>query len=306
MSGVSITDLGHDLFLIDAQMHDQPERLACYLFDTPNRVLVECGPSSSIGHLFDALDHAGVDDVAVVAVTHIHLDHAGGAGQFADRFPHATVAVHAAGARHLADPSRLWSSATRIWGEEGTRRLWGPVRPVDPARLLVIDEGDRLPLGAGRSLEIMHTPGHARHHVVFNDSETGGMFVGDAVGIAFPHGHAVQPVTPPPDFDPDQVDTQLRRMAARHPAFLGFAHYGPNRNPLRVIAEARERLWEWVRWVEAHPDADHEQMRRWVRAGYRRRGIPDEVAAVYDANTFWPMQPAGIRHWLHRRQADGG
>jgi glyoxylase-like metal-dependent hydrolase (beta-lactamase superfamily II) len=286
-------------------MHDEEEKLACYLFDTPERVLIECGPSRSLGHLFAALDHLGIDDVATLAVTHIHLDHAGGAGHFAVRFPKAKIAVHTAGVPHLVDPGRLWASATRIWGEDGMMGLWGPMEPIDPQRILALSEGQRIPLGMGRSVEVMATPGHARHHVVFLEDESGAAFVGDAVGIAFPHGHMVQPVTPPPDFDPDLVVTQLHRMAARDPAFLGFAHFGPDEDPQRSLAEAESRLREWVDWVEhaarGGPAALSEAMRRWVLDGYRAQGIDEAVIRIYDENTFWPMQAPGILRWLSRR-----
>ena len=306
---VSVTTLGHDLYLIDAYMHGEAERLACYLFDTPERVLIECGPSVSLGSLFAALDHLGIDDLATLAVTHIHLDHAGGAGQFAARFPGARIAVHPAGARHLADPSRLWSSATRVWGEDHMESLWGPMEPIAEERLLVVDEGDRIPLGRGRSIEVLATPGHAKHHVVYLEDESGGAFVGDAVGVAFPHGHMVQPVTPPPDFDPQLVTAQLRRLADRDPGFLGFAHFGPEREALRALAEAESRLWEWVRWVEtaARSGPQHlaDALRTWVLEGYRADGHGPEVIEQYDRNTFWPMQVTGILHWMARHGAVG-
>ncbi|MFH1103593.1 MAG: MBL fold metallo-hydrolase [Actinomycetota bacterium] len=302
---VVVTDLGHDLYLLDAMMHDEPGRLACYLFDTPNRVLIECGPSRSIPHLYEALAAAGVDDVAVMAVTHIHLDHAGGAGHFAQRFPGATIAVHAAGARHLASPGRLWESATRIYGPDGMERLWGPMEPVAEDRLLVLDEGSHIPLGGGRFVEVMYTPGHARHEVVYFEAETGACMVGDAVGIAFPHAHMVQPVTPPPDFDPRLVTEHLARIADRAPAFLGFAHYGPDPHPGATLTAATRRLWEWVAWVESHAGTTDEDlteaMRPWVLDDYRRQGFSEETIATYDRNTFWPMQVTGIRRWLASR-----
>lgn len=302
MPEVSVTPLGGDLYLIDAFMHDEAERLACYLFDTPNRVLIECGPSRTIGHLYDALASLGVDDVAVMAVTHIHLDHAGGAGHFAGRFPGARIGVHAAGARHLEAPDRLWASAERIYTPQGMLDLWGPMELIDPERLLVLDEGSRIPLGGGRSVEVMYTPGHARHHIVFFEEETGACLIGDSVGLAFPHGHLVHPNTPPPDFDPHLVTEQMHRMAARHPAFLGFAHYGPDRTPAATLAAAEERMWSWVRWVEAAAGGDDAAlvaaMRHWVLDGYRTEGYAPEVIDRYDRNTFWPMQASGIRRWL--------
>ena len=309
MPEISVTDLGNDLYLIDAQMFDEHQRLACYLFDTPERVLIECGPSVSIGHLYDALEYLGIDDVATLAVTHIHLDHAGGAGHFARRFPNARIAVHSAGARHLSSPERLWNSAERIYGEEGMRVMWGPMEPIPEERLLVLDEGDRLPLGGGRGIDILHTPGHAKHHIVYVENESGGAFVGDAVGIAFPHGHMVQPVTPPPDFDPHLVVSNLHRVAERSPRFLGFAHFGADSEPLASLAQAEERLWSWVSWVErAARDGDDESltaaMRDWVLDDYRAQGVTEEVIAEYDRNTYWPMQAAGIARWLDLRSND--
>lgn len=303
MPDVSVTPLGHDLYLIDAYMHDEEHRLACYLFDTPNRVLIECGPSRSIGHLYDALEHVGVEDVAVMAVTHIHLDHAGGAGHFARRFPRAKVGVHAAGARHLVSPGRLWDSATRIYGEQGMLDLWGPMEPITEDRLLVLDEGSSIPLGGGRAVEVMYTPGHAKHHIVFFEDESGGSFIGDAVGVAFPHGHMVQPVTPPPDFDPHLVDEHLGRIAARAPSFLGFAHYGIVGDTAQHLSEASERLWEWVGWVEAagHDEDLTDLMREWVLDRYRAEGHDEETIDLYDRTTYWPMQAAGIQRWLSLR-----
>jgi len=302
---LAVTDLGNDLYLIDAGMHHSPERLACYLFDTPNRVLIECGPTATIDHLYDGLAGLGIDDVAVMAVTHIHLDHAGGAGHFAARFPRAQIGVHERGARHLMSPERLWSSAERIYGEEGMRVMWGPMDPVPEDRLLVLDEGSTIPLGGGRSIDVMYTPGHAKHHIVFHEAQSGAMLIGDSVGLAFPHGHMVQPNTPPPDFDPHLVTTQLHRIAERDPAFLGFAHFGPDRDPQASLAQAEERLWGWVRWVEAAAAGGAEDLvsglRSWVLEGYRAQGVPEDDIATYDLNTFWPMQVSGIERWLSLR-----
>ncbi len=304
MFDVSVTDLGNSLYMIDAGMHNQPERLACYLFDTPQRVLIECGPSNVLPNLVAALESIGVDDVAAMVVTHIHLDHAGGAGHFAERYPKAAIGVHEVGARHLVDPTRLWNSAERIYTPEGMVKLWGPMQPVAEDRLLRLDEGSTIPLGGSRRLEVMYTPGHARHHVVFSEEVSGGMFVGDSVGIAFPHGHPVQPVTPPPDFDEPLVIEQLRRMAARQPGFVGFAHYGVAEDSPRVFEEAEARLGEWVAFVETlegAPDAA-ERLRDWVLAGYRSDGMTDEDIEQYDRNTYWPMQVTGIERWLTKRR----
>ena len=168
-----IERLSDDLYAIDAWMEEHPERLACYLFDTPERVLIEVGPSATLHHLTAALEEMGIDDLATIVVTHIHIDHAGGAGQIAHHFPNARIGVHSRGARHLSDPTRLWSSAVQVFGEEWLTSKWGPMVPIDPDRLLVLDDGDRVPLGGGRELEALYTPGHAKHHITYYEDQSG-------------------------------------------------------------------------------------------------------------------------------------
>jgi glyoxylase-like metal-dependent hydrolase (beta-lactamase superfamily II) len=183
--------------------------------------------------------------------------------------------------------------------------LWGPMLPLPPERLRVLEEGDAIPLGNGRTVEVMYTPGHARHHIVFHEAVSGAALIGDSVGLAFPHGHLVHPNTPPPDFDPYLVTTQLHRIAARRPSLLGFAHYGPDRDPQGTLDAAERRLWAWVRWVQAAAPLDDvavvAALRAWVLDGYRAEGYPEDVIGRYDRNTYWPMQAAGIRRWLAER-----
>lgn len=305
MFEVRVNEIADRLYVIDAWMEGRPERLSCYLFDTPERCLIEVGPSNSLENVVAALEHIGVDDVATLLVTHIHIDHAGGAGQFSQRFPKARIGVHKSGARHLVEPSRLWSSASRVYGEEKLARMWGPMVPIPEDRLLVLDEGDTLNLGGGRSVGVMHTPGHAKHHLAFTEEGSGGIFVGDAVGLCYPHGHFVQPVTPPPDFDPELVTAHLLRMAERAPNFLGFAHFGPSFDVMQSLHQAESRLWEWVALTEEMSGLDDrlaaETLRKWVRDKYLAEGYdPDDIDA-YDQKTFWPMQVVGIRRWLASR-----
>jgi glyoxylase-like metal-dependent hydrolase (beta-lactamase superfamily II) len=302
---VRYEQLGDKLYAIDAWMEGHPERLACYLYDTPERVLIEVGPSGTLDHLLAALDHLGIDDIARIVVTHVHIDHAGGAGQIARHFPKSRIGVHARGARHLIDPTRLWDSACRVFGTEWLTTTWGPLEPVGADRVDVLEDGDHIELGNGRHLEVMYTPGHAKHHVVFFDEDGGGMYVGDSVGLSYPHGHGVQPVTPPPDFDPSLVTDSLHKMAARDPSFIGFAHFGPNPDAQKVLAEAERGVWEWVRIVESFGDVNDavaaQELRRWSLNRYREAGWSEQAVLEYDENTFWPMQAVGIRHWLRSR-----
>ena len=152
---------------IDARMHGKEHNLSCYFLPGPRPTLVEPGPESSLDTVIAALERLGVgaDDLAYVVVTHVHLDHGGGAGKLLARFPGATVVVHREGARHLHTPDRLLASATRVYGGDSMAELWGSMRPVPLERLWAVDEGDRVDLGAARYLEVLYTPAHAKHQM---------------------------------------------------------------------------------------------------------------------------------------------
>ena len=146
-------------------------------------------------------------------LTHIHLDHAGGVGSLAGRFPNATVWVHERGARHLADPSRLVSSATRVYGEERMASLFGPVEPVPAERLRVLGDDEELDIG-GRSLTALDTPGHASHHLALVDSSTGVVFTGDALGIHVPIFPSCARRRLRPGFDLELAVASIERIRA--------------------------------------------------------------------------------------------
>ena len=167
----------------------------------------------------------GPAELAGVAVTHIHLDHAGGVGDVARAFPAATVYVHEKGARHLADPTRLIDSAARVYGPL-LDSLYGRLDPTPAERLHVLADEEVIEVSPGRSLVAVDSPGHAKHHVGLHDSLSGVLFAGDAVGVKLPDGGVLRPSTPPPDFDLDQAITSLGKFAARRPSGIALAHYG--------------------------------------------------------------------------------
>ena len=184
-----------------------------------------------------------------MAVTHIHLDHAGGVGNVARAFPSATVYVHEKGARHLADPARLIDSAARVYGPL-LDSLYGRLDPTPPERLHVLEDGEEIDVGAGRTLVAVDSPGHAKHHVGLHDSLSGVLFAGDAVGVKLPDGGVLRPSTPPPDFDLDQALTSLGKFAARRPSGIALAHYGLLEQPDELLAEAEETLRLWAETAE--------------------------------------------------------
>lgn len=225
---------------------------AGYLLDGPAPLLIETGSQSSVPALLDALSSTGISpaDLAGVAVTHVHLDHAGGVGDVAEAFPSATVYVHEKGARHLADPTRLVDSAARVYGPL-LDSLYGRLAPTPAERLHVLHDGEELRLGAGRVLTSIDSPGHAKHHLALHDSLSGILFVGDAVGVRLPDAGVLRPSTPPPDFDLDLAVNSMRRFAERRPDRLALAHYGLlDDEPDEILSEAEETLRGWAAVAE--------------------------------------------------------
>lgn len=236
---------------IDTLMGGRARYTAAYLLDAGEPALVETGPGTSVDPVTAALDRLGLEpgELAHIVLTHIHLDHAGGVGQLAQRFPKATVWVHERGAPHLVDPSRLVASTARVWGEREMRELFGPAQPVVADRVRPLRDGDTISLG-DRELAVLDTPGHASHHVALVDSRTGVVFTGDALGIHVPDLPVLRPATPPPEFDLERYVASIGRIRAAARSMLLFAHFGPLGDVDRTCDLAIRRVRDWARVVE--------------------------------------------------------
>lgn len=220
---------------------------AGYLLDAPRPTLIECGPALTIDAVLRGLAELGLDagDLAYLIVTHIHLDHAGGAGDVAEAFPDATVLVSEVGARHLHDPTKLNASSKRVYGPL-FEQVYGACTPIEQGRLYGVADGHRLDLGGGRELELLYTPGHAKHHIGVFDPTIGAVFSGDSVGVKLPGMHTIRPATPPPDFHLDASLASIDRYRERGPQRVYLAHYGPVEPPDEALAEAADRLRLWA------------------------------------------------------------
>jgi glyoxylase-like metal-dependent hydrolase (beta-lactamase superfamily II) len=245
------TYIGPGVWEIDTLLGGWTRMTAGYLIEGPSPVLVETGSQSSVPALLEALEDHGVaaTGLAGVAVTHIHLDHAGGVGDVARAFPRATVYVHEKGARHLVDPERLVQSAGRVYGDL-LDSLYGRLDPTPAERIHVLADGETIEIGPGRSLTTVDSPGHAKHHLALHDSESGILFAGDAVGVRLPDSGVLRPATPPADFDLDQAVTSLRKFRARTPTGVALAHYGLLPDPLPMLEEAEDILRRWAEVAE--------------------------------------------------------
>jgi glyoxylase-like metal-dependent hydrolase (beta-lactamase superfamily II) len=247
---------------IDTMTAGMTKVTAGYLIDAPRPTLIECGPARSIDNVIGALRSVGMDpgDLAYLVLSHIHLDHAGGAGDIAEAFPSATVVVSEVGAPHLAEPERLNASSRRVYGDL-MDTVYGDCTPIAAQRIRGVADGDVLDLGAGRFLDLLYTPGHAKHHIGVFDRDSGALFVGDSVGVRMPGMTGIRPATPPPDFDLVLSTRTLRRYQDIDPSRVYLAHYGLVEPPQAALAEAEERLRLWFETAEGawreHKEADH-------------------------------------------------
>lgn len=297
---------------IDTRMVGRYLVTSAYLLDGEQPTLVETGPATSSDAVLGGLASLGLgaDDLAHIVVTHIHLDHAGGAGTLAERFPSATVWVSDRGARHLADPSKLVSSTERTYGAERARELFGQVRPVASERLRAVANGDAIPLGS-RSLEVLYTPGHASHHVCLIDSATGALFTGDAMGVHLPDVGVLRPATPPPDFDVELAVDSIERIRSRAGSILLLSHFGPVSEVDHLCDLAARRIVRWSEIVREAMDLDDDLDR--IAELLQRQGTSDYQEDAddaidlerYDLLSSVRMNAMGlIRYWRRRMERE--
>jgi glyoxylase-like metal-dependent hydrolase (beta-lactamase superfamily II) len=296
------TEIAPGVIQVDTLLGGWAEVTAGYLITGTEPVLVETGSQTSVPALLAALDELGVapEELAGIAVTHIHLDHAGGVGDVAAAFPKATVYVHEKGARHLVDPTKLVDSAALVYGDL-LDSLYGRLTATDPTRVRVLHDGDDLMVSSNRRLTTVDSPGHAKHHLALHDSESGLLFAGDAVGVRLPAAGILRPATPPPDFDLDQAIASLRRFADRQPSGVALAHFGLVPEPLDTLAEAEEILTRWAEvataaWQEGRDIADALDDAFAVDPAT----IDPEAQEILETLNGIHSNAAGFRRWLDK------
>lgn len=253
------TSIGVGLDYVDLKFLGTPGVIACALLHGADGVaVIDPGPSTTLPVLRKALAaHGfGARDLRAILLTHIHLDHAGVTGLLMDEYPEAVVHVHASGARHLVDPSKLLVSAGRLYGAD-MERLWGEVRPVPADRVRPLEVHAGTPVDetrlvvVGHELTVAHTPGHASHHVSYHAPAGRIAFVGDTAGLCRESGRLVIPATPPPDIDFDAWRASTRRILGWDTDQLFLTHFGPRPSPRVHFQQLWQRLEAWSRQVEA-------------------------------------------------------
>ncbi len=290
--------------VLDLEFQGTPHVIAAFLLRGPRgAALIETGPSTTLDTLLRRLDEHGVapDDVRDVLVTHIHLDHAGAAGWWGQRG--ARVHVHPNGLPHLVDPSKLVSSAARIYGDR-MGQLWGEVLPVPADRVVAVPDRTVLEL-CGEPITALDTPGHATHHLTFVLGDVA--FSGDAAGIRLPDQTWIDLPAPPPEFDLEAWRTTLGRLRAMGARTLYRTHFGPG-GAVDAELDAFESLLEagaaWVReMLERGLERDLmvEEFAARMRARATAQGVDAETARAYELANPRSMSVDGITRYWRRR-----
>lgn len=314
MESNHLYDWGYRVRMIDGFDLNVPGRTGIYVLEEEELTLVESGPSLSVSRILKGLEELGhrPEEVRNVIVTHIHLDHAGGAGLLLRHCPEARVVVHPRGARHLADPTRLVQGARMVYGEQFDS-LFDPVLPIPEDRILVREEGETLPIGPDRTLRFLDSPGHAAHHFSIYDPGSRGLFTGDTAGIRYGWleemgFHFYLPSTSPNQFDPDAMKQSIDRFRQEKVDRIFFGHFGMSEVPELVYEQVTEGL-------DVFMEAGREAMAAGEGAAgiekrlgdrYRRflweKGVPEEHPVFELLYLDLSVSAMGIEHYLTRKR----
>ncbi len=229
-----LVELADQLYLFDLYEQGEIGRSSAYLYNGAKKTLIETGSALSLPHILDSLTRLNLapEDLDYVIVTHIHLDHAGGAGKLAELAKKATFVAHPRAARHLIDPSRLIQGATQVYGAT-LPTLFGDILPVPESQVMIREDGETIDIG-DRKLVFYDTPGHAKHHFVIHDPEIKGVFSGDSLGIRYVDSltgwgtELVLPSTSPTDFDPEGVAFTVDKIRRLGIDTVFHTHFGPS------------------------------------------------------------------------------
>lgn len=269
---------------------------AYLLINKGHGAFIDCGTNHSVPRLLAALADAGLDASKVdwLILTHVHLDHAGGAGELMARLPNASLVVHPRGARHMADPSQLWAGALAVYGEKVMEQAYGRLRPVPMERIVAAPDGHEVDLH-GRLLRCLDTPGHAKHHMAIYDGQAHVCFTGDTFGLSYrefdtEQGAFILPTTTPVQFDPEALHASINRLLALKPEAMYLTHFGRVEQVERLAAKLHEMIDAMVALAR---DAKH--------SADRHARLVHDLTQLYAAHIErhgWHGDRGALLHWL--------
>ena len=305
--------LAHGIYCIDA-LYVKPQVAAIYLLQQADEVaIIETGTCYSVPNVLATLTELGIakSQVKYVIPTHVHLDHAGGAGEMMQQFDQASLIIHPRGARHMIDPQKLIAGTIGVYGEETFNRLYGSIEPILEARVEIAQDLARFAVGK-RELVFFDTPGHARHHFCIYDEVSNGVFTGDTFGLSYaPMKQLVRgliPTTPPVQFDPPALHQSIARIMSFNPARLYLTHYGEVVNPAAQVARFNQWIDEYVDLCRQQDSAaaDYETSLEQALQELIFEGldVADDTLLRKILQTDIRLNAQGLAHWRSSTQHD--
>jgi glyoxylase-like metal-dependent hydrolase (beta-lactamase superfamily II) len=303
----------HGISAVDAEYLYPGHAAAHVIEDAGRAAIVDVGTNASVPYLLTALAELGIAREAVdyLLLTHVHLDHAGGAGRLMQALPNAQAFLHPRGAPHMIDPAKLIAGSQAVYGAERFRRLYGELVPIASARVHVVQDGERVRLGA-RTLELIHTPGHAAHHYAVVDAAHASIFSGDTFGISYraldtANGAFITPSTVPTQFDPEQHLASVDRMLGYGPQSMYLMHFSRVTDVPRLGRLLKEQIAQLAHIARRHAgDADPasairaDMLALWLELA-RRHGCELSDADIEHAlSGDLQLNTQGLMAWLAR------
>ena len=305
----------HGITTVDAA-YVRPRFAAVHILERAGRAaIIDTGANSAVPLTLAALEQLGIPkrNVDLLFLTHVHLDHAGGAGLLLQQLPNATVSVQPRGVAHLVDPSRLEAATIAVYGQRAYEQLYGKLVPIAAERITPSQDGDRLRLGSSE-LTVLHTPGHALHHHALFDADGRAVFTGDTFGLSYreldtEQGAFIVPTTTPTQFDPEQLLASVARLAALPVDAAYLTHFGRVTGVARLAQSLREQIEACVAITRRHASSDRRQSL--IRADLRQlwidraqaHGLPSPAARVDEIlGPDLELNTQGLLAWLEREQ----
>ncbi|MEM7402005.1 MAG: MBL fold metallo-hydrolase [Pseudomonadota bacterium] len=308
-----LLEYGSGITCIDT-MYMQPGYAACYLLVQNGRAaFIDTGTGNSVPLLLDTLKqkNINIDDVDYVIPTHVHLDHAGGAGLLMSKFPNAKLIIHPRGVAHMIDPSKLIMGATAVYGKEKFKDYFGEVIPIDKERVISAVDNFEINLD-DRTLKFLDTPGHARHHFCVYDKKSESVFTGDTFGLSYRQldsdaGAFILPTTTPVQFEPDPWYTSLDKILDHKPKNIFLTHYGRITEVERLEQELRQDIAKYVEITKQYLNVEdsenkirneiNDYLKQRLSKNYKNEKIEYSVKFLQPDIS---LNAAGLKIWLSR------
>jgi len=304
----------HGIYTIDTHFQQLQFDAAYLLVENGCGAFIDCGTAQSVPYLLESLQQAALDpsDVQWLIVTHVHLDHAGGAGALLQHLPNAKLWIHPRGAPHMIDPARLVAGATAVYGEAEMARSYGQIVPIPKERVVIAEDGQRLSL-AGRSLQCLHTPGHAKHHLCVWDEASQSWFAGDTFGLSYreldsARGAFIIPTSSPVQFEPQPLHRSIDQLLQRQPKTIWLTHFGGVQEVTRLAEDLHSQIDTMTTLARAANNGEdrHQALVSALSDLYLQRAhshgcLLDDEAILQLLATDIELNAQGLACWLDRK-----